>query len=66
MSTPLKRNTDLCEASQFLAGRLLPLPDKPWQPRVPQNWSEEVWASVREQRMRPRRQRVYNDLGIAM
>lgn len=45
---PLKKNTDLVEAAQFIAGRYLPLPNKPYKPE-PQTWSDEVWAEVHKQ-----------------
>jgi hypothetical protein len=62
---PLKKNTDLVEASQFIAGRFLPFRTKPYEP-PPQNWSEEVWADVRRQRQQSRLGSAvsYSDLGI--
>lgn len=62
---PLKKNTDIVEAAQFVAGRFLPMRDRPYTPQ-PQSFHEEVWAQVRRDRMRDGYgERVsYSDLGI--
>lgn len=66
-SEPLKKNTDLVEAAQFISGRFLPFRTKPYEPE-PQNWSDEIWRDVR----RHRREAAYgsnvsySDLGIQL
>ena len=64
-SEPLKKNTDLVEAAQFVAGRFLPFRTKPYEPE-PQNWSDEIWQSVRQQQrdVRYGSPVSYSDLGI--
>ena len=64
-SQPLKKGTDLVEASQFIAGRYLPFREKPYEP-PPQSWSDEVWRDVRKQRLLDSAGETvaYNDLGV--
>lgn len=50
----LKRNTHLVEVSQWLAGRLLPLPTLAKYRTTPRDLKDEVWAYMRQQRVAPR------------
>ncbi len=64
-SAPLKKDTDLVEAAQFIAGRYLPVRERPYQP-PPQSWSDEVWNEVRERRRQDQigDTAAYSDIGI--